>query len=102
MQETFLSFIAYDFRLRPVEKMPGHSTVLLCDKQFGFPQARRDTKTWIVFDSAIGVDCFIGSIERAQHLRNPECGRGTLQVVALGNLAIQWKRLLRPIQSGKC
>src|SRR5690242_6553239 len=102
MQQTFLSFIAYDFRLRGVEKAPGHSTFLFSDKQFGFPQARGDTKSGIVFETAICADCFIGSIERTQHFRRPEFGRSTLRIVALRNLAIQWQRLIVPIQSCKC
>ena len=101
MQETFLPFIAHDFRLRRVEKAPGHGTVLFSDKQFGFPQARRDTKARIVFQAAICIDCFVGSIESAQHFRSTECGRSTLQIVALHNLAIQWQRLVVPIQCCK-
>ena len=97
VQEAFLPFIAYDFRLRLVEKAPGHATLLFSDKQFGFPQTRRDTKARIVFEVAICLDCFLGSIERAQHFRSPECGRSTLQIVALRNVAIQWQRLVKPI-----
>ena len=102
MQEAFLPFIAHDFRGRPVEKAPGHGALLLGDKQFGFPQTRRDAKACIVFEAAIRVDCLIGSIEGAQHFRSPECGCGTLWIVALRNFAVQGQRVIIPIQSCKC